>query len=244
MTSTTPFNANNDETLKEISQAKIGQIITMFIGNDELEKRFEEDPEFQKRDFGGTPSAFIAMDLGIINNVTKPALLSVQAAARAVCVAMGYEDQKPANDEVFKFVGSDRDPELLKESQGNWQIANIIGNNAQTVAAFKHHASLQMSQAADTLKAEGFEEAADKEKAVAKSIFVDANSFEKAPSELINDYLTQYTLDNPGTFENGKYVVSEEVTAMKETFKKLRDISSRQAGVPKGYVPYRKPEQP
>jgi hypothetical protein len=239
MTSKGPFNENSDDTLKEISAARIGELITMFVGEDELQKRFEETPEFQKEDFEGKPSGIIALDLGIINKDTKNALLVAQAAARAVCVAMGYEDQKPANDEVFKFVGSDRDPELLKESQGNWQIANIIDNDAQTIAAFKHHASLQMSQAAETLKAEGFEDSAVKVAAVAQSIFVSADSFEKSPSELAHDTLLQYINDNPGEYKGSEYVVSDEITAMKDTLKKLRDISSRGAGVPKGYVPLR-----
>jgi hypothetical protein len=237
MTSKGPFNENNEDMLKTISTSFIGELITMFVGEDELQKRFENNPEFQEKDFGDKPSGIIAVDLGIITNNQKQALLAAQAGARAVCVAMGYEDQKPANDKVFRFVGTDNNP-LLDEAQGNWQIAHIIDHDDQTIAAFKHFASKHMAEAAKTLEKD-FPDAAQKVKAVAQSIFVKADAFEKAPSELINDHLVQYTLDNPGKHVNGEYVVSDAVTAMQETLQNLRDISSRGAGVPKGYVPAR-----
>ena len=154
--------ANPEELLKTFSEGRIGELITAVIGADELQKKFESaDPETLEAN-KGKPSGIIALELGIVSKDAKNALLVVQAAARTVAVAEGKVDKTPLADDVFKFVGSDRDPELLQQAQAHWQIANGVNHDADSIATFKAHASRQMAEAAKVIEAEGLGNEADK----------------------------------------------------------------------------------
>lgn len=132
-------------------QKPLGEIITAILGNDELQKRFESDPDFQKRGFGGKSSGQIALDLKIVDPQTKDALLIAQAAARMVenasrivTVIQSDEYSTPGNllpvqaesflvkltDERFKYVGSERDSAALKNAQAGWQVSQLTLNLA------------------------------------------------------------------------------------------------------------------
>ena len=109
------------------------------------------------------------------------------------------------NDPVFKFVGAERDPELLKTAQATWMAAQIYLN--QEVASinkdvptmgfryadgFKKAAAGFYTQAAQLLSKEGHVTAGEKLDAVAKTL--DAAVAGKAapiPSQFLNHLLNQ-----------------------------------------------------
>lgn len=200
------------------ANGRIGELITEVVGNDELQKRFEEHPEFQQKEFDGKPSGIIALELGIVNKEVKNALLVAQAACRAVAVAQGNQEAKPLTDDVFKFVGSDRDPEILKEAQATWQIANYVHHDEMSRDVFAKQAAKYLHHSAQVLEGEGFSDAASKISAVYDSVrFVRETPY--TPNDYVKDAYLAQSEANTGA---GPDVVYEEI------LKKLDNLTSGQ----------------
>ena len=127
---------------------RLGEIIENVIGDARLRELFD-DAEGHPEDYEGKPTGLIALDMGVITPNTKTALLVAQAAERTARLADQIievsvmsqdhlDDQTPLDpqaagrvaydDPVFKFVGSDRDPEILQQAQATWQIAQMALN--------------------------------------------------------------------------------------------------------------------
>ena len=221
----------NVADIRKAMGGRIGEIISAVVGDDTLQKIFEQ-PEhnaaYIKANQEGTPSAFIALDLKIIDTDTKNALLVAQAAER---MALNAERAQAVNssgtpaeeswftgihDEVFKFVGSERDPQQLQEAQASWQVSQIwlnasamdakpaeekkgLGDNSYLYegpnddfsggllkAASKYYAA-----AADTLETKGFEDAAKRLRAVAEDIQPEnAAAITSTPNDIARAFLS------------------------------------------------------
>jgi hypothetical protein len=125
----------------------LGEIITQVVGNDRVQKLFEGQsiPE----DLAGKSTGEIALKLGVITPDTKTGLLVAQAAERTLRLAEKIEALSitPVEDKekrealytslsyvqmdspVFKFVGSENDPDVLKSAQATWMAAQMYLNN-------------------------------------------------------------------------------------------------------------------
>lgn len=202
------FNRASDDIAKtrKAMNGFIGEIITTVIGQDTLQKIFEEpehNQEWIKLNQENTPSGVIALKLGIVNQDVKNALLVAQAAERTALNAERTEvvmkGAKPESDwplsftsDTFKYVGSERDPKSLQESQATWQVSQIVlchtnhyahgekdgSVNAgcyivprqELVDSLKKASAHYYTVAANTLAENGFGEAATKLKSVAASV--------------------------------------------------------------------------
>ena len=220
----------NVADIRKAMGGRIGEIISAVVGDDTLQKIFEQ-PEhneaYIKANQEGTPSAFIAMDLGIIDKDTKNALLVAQAAermalnaerAQAVKSGMPAEEGWGLNhmDEVFKYVGSERDPKDLQEAQASWQLSQIWlnetiqdakpaeekmgypdqvytheGPNDDFSGGLLKAASKYYAAAADTLETKGFDDAAKRLRAVADDIQPEnASEISSTPNDIARAFLS------------------------------------------------------
>lgn len=132
------------QNVRKAMNGRIGEIISAVIGDDTLKTIFEQPENNEKYielNQKGTPSGIIALDLGIIDAETKNALLLAQAAERTALnaeraqeIAKGVsapeEWEVDYLGDIFKFVGSDRDPKILQEAQATWQLSQINLNTA------------------------------------------------------------------------------------------------------------------
>lgn len=159
---------NTEELLSIFTHGRIGELIETIIGKSELREMFDANQDFQNEpgEYKGKPSGIIALDLGIVNRDVKNALLVVQASCRAVSVLKGEVDARAYDHEDFKFVGSDRDPETLKQSQASWQLANIIVEQGKagpySEMAFEQVAAWYIEEASKVLDDNGFSDASQK----------------------------------------------------------------------------------
>lgn len=183
-------NAQNPaETLDTFANGRIGELITEVFGNDELQKRFEADPAFQAEEFEGKPSGIIALDLGIVTPEMKDALLVAQAAARTIAIMDGTMERKDLTDEVFKFVGSDRDSALLKEAQATWMSVNAFENlDIEWEMGYRHMAASYFGSAATIFRKNGFAQEADKLQALATDARPDYPT-DRTPHEVIQTHI-------------------------------------------------------
>lgn len=211
--------------IREVMNGRIGEIIKEVIGNDTLQKIFEQPEHNEKyieQNLKGTPSGIIALELGIVDAETKNALLLAQAAERTARNAERMtaiaQDQSAPEDwiidmhgEVFKFVGSDRDPKFLQEAQATWQLSQIFLNTAYHDATYKRSDNAPLadtiymspnasysesflktaagyySAAADILEHKGFEDAATKLKAISQSLLPE-NDISLTPHDIAKEY--------------------------------------------------------
>lgn len=200
---------------------RIGELIETIIGKAELREMFDANQDFQQEpgQFEGKPSGIIALDLGIVNKDVKNALLVAQSACRSVAVLKEEAPVLPADDDVFKFVGSERDPKYLQEAQASWQLAHIIADkeNAGLYAAqiFSQSAMTSVSQAAIVLKREGFEDAAVK---------LDALSIALEPDNVANA--------TPNTYAGQLLEQSHLDQGTREIVEKLSDLTKNQGAIP------------
>ncbi len=121
---------NVDKT-KEIFTKRLGEIIEDVIGDARVRQLFDDAGKHPDQ-YAGKPTGLAALDLGVITPATKSALLTAQAAVRTLIAADDAEQalrgrQTPIarnfDDDVFKYVGSDNDPDTLKRAQATWMIA-------------------------------------------------------------------------------------------------------------------------
>ena len=196
---------------RQAMNGRIGEIITNIIGDNRLQDLFEGQqipPEM-----AGKPSGEIALDMKVITPETKNALLAAQAAERTLQLvekAENYaanpgaeppEGRVGMDDKVFQFVGSERDPDLLKASQGTWAAAQMYlnqaidtkgaslqGAGADFADGLRLRAAVYYMDASDLLKQEGHDEAAEKMLSVAQSIAGDIKDMRApSPAELVQD---------------------------------------------------------
>lgn len=140
----------NIEKYRAAFSGRIGEIIEDVIGDKRIREMFDEAGKHPD-EHAGKPTGIIALEMGVISPEVKTALLVAQAAERTARLAdkalkirnpgtpMTFEDQKEAgylsmDDPVFKYVGSERDPQELRFAQGVWQIAQA-NLNAEIKAA-------------------------------------------------------------------------------------------------------------
>jgi len=138
-------------------------------------------------------------------------------------------------DDVFKFVGSERDPKLLQEAQANWQIANGMEHDDASKESFKNYASIQIMEASDVLHVSGFEKEAAKLKGLAEFVKPSQDiGVSKAPAEYAMDmYLRQHER-NTGRYGNEIYKMTSEDSkpediVLEEKLSKLSTIASSNA---------------
>lgn len=120
----------------------IGALIDSVIGGSRMSKLFEGDLEPDQQD---KSSGMVVLDLGIVTENTKVALLIAQAAERTARLAekamklLGNDEKiDPENwddlgyishdDSVFRYVGSEQDHQYLRITQASWQAAQIYFN--------------------------------------------------------------------------------------------------------------------
>lgn len=211
----------SEELLQTFAQGRIGEIITAIVGNDVLQRRFEAHPEFQQEEFEGKPSGIIALDLGIINNEVKDALLITQAAARTIAVIEGTIEAKDMNDDLFKFVGSERDSHALQKAQADWQLSNGIEHDEYSTDTFKRAAVNHIHAAATILDKQ------DKFSQEARQLRTMANTVQERVIGL--DLVNQ-----PSTYAA---LILKEVEGHADTewlnhLKKLSDIATNQDDIP------------
>lgn len=269
--------ATNVGDVRKAMNGRIGEIISAVVGDDTLQQIFEQpeyNEEFIKANKEGTPSAFIAMDLGIIDKETKNALLMTQAAERmalnaerAQAVSAGAEAEEgwiiSHVDEVFKFVGSERDPQDLREAQASWQISQIWLNetiqdakpDAEKVGypeqVYTHEgpnddfsggllkmASKYYAAAANTLEDKGFDDAAKRLRAVAEDIQPDnAAEITSTPNDIARAFLwgeQHYRSDMLVALGSDHYTGGEGDNENEKLGKKLIELTNGQQNDDRG----------
>lgn len=123
----------------------IGALIDSIIGGSRISHMFDEDENLANVDQEDRPAGSIVLDLGIVSEDTKTALLIAQAAERTARLAekaldvLSYQEKIKYversdfgfishDDPVFKYVGSINDHAYLRSAQASWQIAQIYLN--------------------------------------------------------------------------------------------------------------------
>jgi len=206
---------------------RLGEIIENVIGDGRIKDLFEQAGKHPE-EYEGKPTGLVAMDLGVISADTKTALLVAQAAERAFSLAekaetlSGQVEERRKNkdkvpeadyvgysDDVFKYVGSERDPQILQQAQATWMAAQMLYNNehesingvienpgfvansmtqgAEAAQGFKKAAADLYGKAGEMLAQEGHADAAGKLDAVSKSLAQTAQDGGPSPSRVMTD---------------------------------------------------------
>lgn len=148
------------EELQEVLRdGRIGEIIAHVHGDDRLQQMFEEEGGIPEEHIG-KPAGIIALEMGIITHAEKNALLAGQAAARTLD-ALETDRPLALSDDVFKWVGSERDPDLLKEAQTNMMAAHHFNGREDMAEDFKAASSEVLAEASQVLRESGRTEIAD-----------------------------------------------------------------------------------
>lgn len=260
------FNSKMDvEGTRAALGQRLGEIITDLVGNDRIQKLYEAQGKSPGAD--GASVGEIALKEGVISADTKTALLVAQAAERAYSLSTEAGDLSRNHDDivkqhrdsgeryetktahvveytdpVFKFVGSDRDPPLLKQAQAAWMVAQMHYNNEIYSLAdrinhpgyvgasasmegyeggFQKMAASLYAEAAKMLKAEGHDDAAGKLDRVARKLSDDAPEFNgKTPAGFVSSLLWNeaYAAQQVNIVLNGPYqsVSSEFETRLEQ----------------------------
>lgn len=217
----------------------LGEIIASVIGDDRIKELFDAEgkhPDLYKDE----PTGLIALKLGVITPETKTALLVAQAAERtyqlaekAGSMALNHDDlvkdQRaqpgkdiidrkaagffPLDDPVFKFVGSDKDPDILKSAQATWVASQMYLNNQlesvichkedvswenppmtpagpDYAAGLKSEAARYYGVASDMLAQQGHSAAADRFAKIAQSMVPASPQNAPGPAQLVRTIAT------------------------------------------------------
>lgn len=249
------FNAKveNDQVRASLGK-RLGEIITDLLGDKRLQELYENGgakPEAAS----GLSAGEVALKAGVISADTKTALLVAQAAERAFGLsteagnlADSYDTtvkQHRANKtrydksgahvvshtaDVFKYVGSDRDPPVLQQAQSLWMTAQMFYNNEIEALenrinqpgyvggsssmpgykeGFQRMALKFYGEAADMLRREGHEDAAGKLEQVQKQLSkgVSAEPGNGGPAQFLQSHLwsEQFAAQQVNIILNGEY---------------------------------------
>lgn len=219
--------ATPEKETRAVFGKRLGEIIEDVIGDARIKELFEQAGKHPE-EYEGKPTGLVAMDLGVISAETKTALLVAQAAERTFTLAekaeavasergervkqknkVSEKDCVEYDNEVFKYVGSERDPQILQQAQGTWMAAQMLYNNevgaindkitnpgylggpvSQGPGAadgFKGAAATLYGKAAEMLEKEGHKGAAEKLDAVSKSLAKEANGGGSSPSKVMSN---------------------------------------------------------
>ncbi|MDD3371088.1 MAG: hypothetical protein PHE27_04595, partial [Alphaproteobacteria bacterium] len=128
---------------------RLGEIIEAVLGDARIRELFEKAGKHPD-EYKDRPTGELALKPGVIDAETKPGLLVAQAAERpyrlAIKIIEATEWPVPKgkeladgqtregfvsyDDPLFKFVGSKKDPEILRYAQGIWMAAQMVYNQA------------------------------------------------------------------------------------------------------------------
>lgn len=180
--------ANEIKALRNTLNGFFGEIVTVVVGKDALQKLYEDAAKNNELPEGADkkPVGVIALEKGWISLEARDALLVAQSAERVLRLAEQAENKGGnvvdpfSNDpkNIFKWVGSAKDAEIVKQVQGAWLAAQIylnetLADNAPDdsyISAFKTFAAKFYIQASRMLEVEGYADIASKIEAIAGSI--------------------------------------------------------------------------
>jgi len=215
----------------------MGEIIADVIGETRVKELFDAAGKHPD-EYKDKPTGQIALELGVITPETKNALLVAQAAERTLLAAakarnlatehknlvesgakidsktLGIiEYGSEAYEKTFKFVGSPRDPDILKAAQSTNQAAQLyLGHEARAIKEHYHTdaplsvgpkfadgleqaAKRYYQTAADMLAKEGHTQAAERIANVAKSLRNTAKDA-PVPSSLMDQIIVNERASN------------------------------------------------
>ncbi|TNE28832.1 MAG: hypothetical protein EP349_07395 [Alphaproteobacteria bacterium] len=215
------------QEMRAVFGKRLGEIIENVIGDSRIKDLFEQAGKHPE-EYEGKPTGLVAMDLGVISADTKTALLVAQAAERTLTLAEKAEtlseqmqerrekkekvppdDYVRYDDDVFKYVGSERDPQILQQAQGFWMAAQMLYNNeheavngvinnpayvanamsqgVDSAQGFKRAAMDLFGKAGGILAQEGHKEAAEKLETLSKSLAKKVQGDGPSPSKVMTN---------------------------------------------------------
>lgn len=224
--------ATPEKETRAVFGKRLGEIIESVIGDGRIKELFEQAGKHPD-EYEGKPTGLVAMDLGVISAETKTALLVAQAAERTFTLAekaeataamreeaLNSRKKVPDDgytrhtDEVFKYVGSARDPQILQQAQGTWMAAQMLFNNeveaingriehigmvggsvsvgVEAADGFKAAAAALYGKAGEMLAKEGHKDAAEKLDAVSKALAKDVKGGGPAPDKVMEKIAERY----------------------------------------------------
>ncbi len=272
--SSSDFNSTVQVTATRASMGKrLGEIIEDIIGDARVRALFDAAGKHPE-EYAGKPTGLMALDLKVITPDTKTALLIAQAAERTYALAekasgiaakhteliekgekIGTADVVDYNHEIFKYVGSDRDPVLLQRAQGTWMAAQMLLNNEissvnghiensgyvaneiseGTAAAegFKKAAAELYAEAGKLMAQEGHSDAAAKFAAVSKALAATAGNG-PTPSETMQSLgwsFSRGSQDLMIVLNDERYLEKQPIEAV---FEKLQKLTAKKDDGPAG----------
>ncbi len=228
-----PFNSRAQiESIRFKMGQSLGEIIEAVIGDSRVRELFDLAGAHPS-EYEGKPTGLMALDLNVISPATKTALLVAQAAERTYSLAEKAGDiaknsasmiihRHHANpsfvvehdDPVFKFVGADSDPEILRRAQATWMGAQLLLNHEvetirtrinfpgavdnpasqglKAAQGFKQAAAVLYDQASKMLRAEGHKYAADNLGDIAAVLTAEAGKEGIDPIKTINSMAVSF----------------------------------------------------
>jgi hypothetical protein len=135
------------ENTRKVMGSRIGEIIEQVVGDARIRELFDAAAQHPD-EYADKPTGMIALQMGVVTQGTKDALLIAQAAERTFRLAekaetlaaehndrvkrgasVGESDIVGYDDPVFKYVGSEKDPPHVQRAQATWMAAQMLLNN-------------------------------------------------------------------------------------------------------------------
>lgn len=212
------------QKLRQIFNKPLGEMITALFHERDLQDMFERNNGVPE-ELAGLSSGDIALRMGLIDSDTKIALLVAQAGER-ILQALEKPVRGDYNDDIFKFIGSARDPDILKQSQSVWQLAHIralvmqsragtddpvIALDKSYVAGFRMEAAQAYCKAGEIFNVKGHDRIAQQMLQLADHIANETQNPARSPKIFAADLLGERNIDparhviaaNPGPQEQG-----------------------------------------
>ena len=272
--SSSDFNSTAQVSQTRASMGKrLGEIIEDIVGDARVRELFDAAGKHPD-EYAGKPTGLMALDLKVITPETKNALLVAQAAERTYALAekagaiaakhnelieakekISTADVVEHDNPVFKFVGSERDPEILQRAQGTWMAAQMLLNNEissvnghiaspyyvandlteGTAAAegFKKAAAELYAEAGKLMAQQGHGDAAAKFTAVSKALAATAGDG-PSPSETMYSLgwnFSRGSQDLMIILSDERYLEKQPIEAI---FEKLQKLTAKKDGGPAG----------
>ncbi|MDD3029739.1 MAG: hypothetical protein PHS57_05620 [Alphaproteobacteria bacterium] len=157
-------------SVRKTMNKRLGEIISGIIGDSSIQELFERAGGHPDK-YKGLSTGEIALDLGAITEETKTALLVAQAAERTARLAddvISGKNKMPRvffDGDLFEFVGSYRDPGILRHARATRIAAQIFHDDDHV---FRGHGLTEAGPAGKRIDyAKGFKAAASELYAVA-----------------------------------------------------------------------------